>query len=164
MNIINKTVYNSELISEAAKILTRRYKVLIAGAVVILAAMACYFGITAGYDSRTTVIIIPIIGIVVVLIVGILRITGYKKMLFQRLKVLNHNDEIECSYEIDNEKMVITSPNGSNTLYHKDIKKIAETKTIYLIIYSGAVFAMLAKEGFTGGAEMEFRRVINKDK
>lgn len=161
MSIKNETVYNSELIDEAAKILMKKYKCIVAGAVIILAAMACYFGATIRASSRITVIVIPIIGMVAVLLVGIFRITGYKKMLSQRLRVLNHNDEIKCSYEIDNEKTVIASPSGKNTLYHKDIKKINETKAVYLIIYSGAVFAMISKEGFIEGTEDQFRSVFN---
>lgn len=158
MTIVNETVYNDENIGEAVKILTGKYKIVIACSIVIFVIMACYLI----YAGSPNLAFIPGIGIVFVGAIGAIRIKSYKKMLMQRLQVVNHQDEISVKYEIDDEKMIVTSPNGINTLYYSDIKKASETKSSYLIVYSGGVFVILAKDGFKDNAENEFKKLIFK--
>ena len=155
MKITNKTTYNDQLISEASKLLTKKYKIIVAAAVLIMIVMACYLGFTGSMSLVT----IPVIGMVVVIAVGFVRVTNYKKMLLKRIKVLNQQDEVKCSYEIDSEKTIISSPNGTNKIYHSDIKKISETENMYMIMYSGGVFAILSKSGFEDDGESEFRKL-----
>lgn len=156
--ISNETTYNYENISDAAKILTKKYRAIVAATVGLLVIIACYLALSG--DS--VLVIIPIVGLIFCVTVGTIRILSYKKMLLQRLQVLNHQNEVKCYYEIDNEKMTVTSPNGVNTLYHKDMKKFYETKSIYLMIYMGGVFTIITKDGFRGNTEIEFRKMIGR--
>lgn len=156
--IINITKYNVEIINDATKILTKKYKKLIAIVSIIFIIMALCLGASSGLK----VAIIPLIGLIVVLVLGAIRIINYKKMLIERIKVTNHEIEIECKYEIDKEKVTVISPNGKHILDHKDIKKMYETKKIYLIIYSGGVFTIISKEGFKDNTEIEFKKIFDK--
>lgn len=147
--IINETVYDRELLNEAAKYLTRRYKFIIGAVSALLILMACFDGVVL--KAGKTTVVIPLVGIALVLVTGIVRIRQYKIMLINRLITVNHNDRVSCKYEIDDEKIIATLPNGINTLEHKDIKKIIESDKIYLIIYNGGVFIIVSKAGFKEG-------------
>lgn len=161
MNIVNNTVYNEEFLLEAAKVLTKKYKMIIGAAVVLFALMSIIYGVTGLASGNMTIVLIPIIGIVGVLIIGYVKVNNYKKTLLKRLQVVNHQDEVKCGYVFDDEKTVITSANGTNTLFHKDVKKISETKNLYVIIYLGGVFSIVSKNGFVEGSEADFRKVFS---
>lgn len=153
----NKTTYDADLINDASKVLTKKYKCIIAFSIAILLVMECYIALAYGIGMRS-VNMIPILGIILVFAIGYARISGYKRALVQRINVISHEDTVTCEYEIDSEKIVMSTKNGTNTLYHKDIKKIQETKFQYVVIYNGGVFALISKSGFEG--EENFRELV----
>lgn len=153
----NKTTYDANLINDASKVLTKKYKCIIAFSIAILLVMECYISLSYGAKLRS-INIIPMLGMVFVLAIGYVRVSGYKKALVQRISVISHEDTVTCEYEIDSEKIVMSTKNGTNTLYHKDIKKIQETKLQYVVIYIGGVFALISKSGFEG--EDNFRELV----
>lgn len=155
MHIENSTVYNRELLNESVKAITIKYKCVIAAAVIILGAM---LGLIAfGMHGSFVSIFILIVGIVAVLAIGYIRINGYKKAWLDRLRVVHHDDSAIYKYEIDDEKIVVTAADNTNTLYHKDIKKIKELKNQYMILYSGNVVIILSRKGFDEGGEATFK-------
>ena len=66
----------------------------------------------------------------------------------KKIQVVNHADKAYFDYVIDEEKITMTSDNGTNVLYHKDIKKVCQTSKQYVVIYNGSVFVLIAKNGF----------------
>lgn len=164
MQITNNTLFDSELLNDTVKILTRRYKILVAAVEAIFVIMACYYGFSSKYTNKLSLVAVPLMGFIAVTFIGAIRINNYKKMMLQRVKVLNHQETVQCHYEIDEEKSVITTARGTNTLYHNDIKKVHETEKQYLIIYSGGVFSIIAKAGFEDDGEENFRNIMIKKK
>ena len=158
MTIKNETIYDKELLNDAGKLLTRKYIYIVGSVILIFIVMAFVNG--AVLKSSIATVVIPIIGIIFVLIMGILRVVKYKKMLYQRLLTVNHEDKISCSYIIDKEKIEATYVNGTNTLYHKDIVKIQESEKIYLIIYSGGLFIIISKNGFEDPALCDLKKFL----
>lgn len=158
MSILNETIYDENIIGEAAKLLTRKYKRLIGLFVVLLVFMAGYLF----FAGAVNIVVIPAASIVIIIVLGVVKVKSYRNMLLQRIKVVNHEDAVKCRYTIDDEKMTIETSNGVQNLSHSDIKKVHETNRLYLIIYSGGVFAILSKDGFEENAESEFRKVVLK--
>lgn len=158
MTVENTTIYNDELIGEASGVLTRKYKLLVAMCVILMLLMIVYIGLTISFSSR--VIFVPVAGIVIVLLTGTLKVGNYKKALSKRLRVVNHSDEVQCQYTIDEEKIAVSSDNGKNTIYHSDIKKISETASMYLIVYAGNLFILISKKGFANSEETTFRKLL----
>lgn len=160
MQIENHTIYNSELIGEAAKVLTRRYKYTIVVAECVLLGMAMYLVMTIGVQNSVMALGILAVGLILLAVVGIVRIGNYKKILGQRLRVVNNQDQVQCRYVFDEEKSLVETDSSTHTLYHKDIKKISETSKLYVVMYAGNVFIPVAKAGFADGGEAAFRRLL----
>lgn len=161
MQIENVTVYDADLINEGARGLTKRYKVLVIVCILILAMIPMYYIIKYGLPAASRIMLITFAGILVVAVVGIVRIKSYRKMIFQRLQVINHTDKLAFRYLIDEEKILVETDNKSNILFNKDIKRIVKTKNIYVIIYLGNLFILISRNGFNENDENVFRKVIN---
>ncbi|MCQ2536520.1 MAG: YcxB family protein [Lachnospiraceae bacterium] len=149
MELKNTTTYDADLINDASKALAKSYKAVIGVAASILVLMEIYMVLTYG-AALSAVTIIPLVGIALILPLGFVKINTYKKALMKRIQVVSHDDKVSFDYVIDEEKIVMTSANGTNTLYHKDIKKVSETKKQYVVIYNGSIFALISKDGFEG--------------
>lgn len=158
--IENNTVYDKELLDDASKVLTGKYKKIVIGEIVLLALLGVYLTLVLGVKHGLTTLIIIVIGIILILILGITRISNYKKTLFKRLKVVNNTDTLNCKFTIDSEKTVADMNNGSNTLFHNNIKKITETSMQYVVVYEGSVFILVAKSGFENNDEDSFKKLM----
>lgn len=160
MQIENNTVYDVDTISEGSKVLTRRYRIIVVASEGAFLAMLLYLLIRHGLNAGWATYMIPVVGMVLVAIIGMTRLGSYKKGIMQRLKVVNHQDKVPIKYLIDEEKITIETANGSNSLFMKDIKKVSELKNLYVVVYLGGVFSIIAKSGFTGDGEQEFRKIM----
>lgn len=147
MQIENITVYNKETIDEVAKEFTKKYKSIIIIAIALLATLAILSSVLHRRINITTLMIYAI-GIICLIIIGVVRVKTYKKNIFDRIKVINHNETVECKYTFDEEKTTINTAERSNTLYHADLKKIKSTANNYILIYEGNVFSVVSKNGF----------------
>lgn len=163
MCIENTTVYDEIAIKEVVNVLTKRYKILIASCAGFLLGLACYFAINYSMQ-KMTLVLIPIIGAIVVSVLGLFKLKSYKEMIFQRLRLVNHQDNVQVKYDIDEEKILVKTGNGNSTLYHKDIKDIVETNIQYIIIYTGKAFILISKNGFNDNNECDFMSLIDKNR
>lgn len=161
MQIENKTLYNEEVIREGSTVLTKRYIYLVIAEILLFFVIIGYFVFAGGVERNLIPILILIVGIGLVSALGTSKVRDYRNTMIKRLQVITNQDSVWYNYTIDDEKITLNTDNGSNVLYHKDIKKLSETKNLFVIIYVGKVSVFLSKAGFEEGGIEQFNAILN---
>lgn len=99
---------------------------------------------------------VMLFGVLFIIFILIIKITGRSKIVYKRSKFLNNNEDIETTVNINEEKIIMTSKNGNITNYSFDqIIGIVETKNLLILKLKYNMGIIIDKSNLTGGTKDE---------
>lgn len=132
---------------------SRSYLATIKSSSIILFLIAVALVINMIYGNYQNVMLFGVLFIIFILII---KITGRSKIVYKRSKFLNNNEDIETTVNINEEKIIMTSKNGNITNYSFDqIIGIVETKNLLILKLKYNMGIIIDKSNLTGGTKDE---------